>query len=230
MKAMGGMRHDLKMGMDVKAKKTLKGAKFVTRVYLDASQTSYTVPFGAKYCVAKVLGAGGHCIVDAASPTSGFYVAGGGAAYAKSTFKVASGQNLATQIGRYGQTSQLRETWVKQDGKVAVLASGGNPSNLDVMGTGGNYATGDEGIPGEDPVLDSGFLFAGAALGDSGDADSVLCAGYGVVIATSNPTVAAIQSGYGGGGAVFYNGSASTAEVSGKGGLIVLEFYTGDPR
>lgn len=233
MKGISGIRQNIRVGMDIRNKNPLPSkTDLVSRLYFTYGTASQTVPYGATYCVARVVGAGGGNIVNTATPSTGWFVGGGGGAYARTTFPVQSGESIAVTVGGYNVAAQGSTSSVSFHSVVKAQAEGGLPSNLNDSGLGGSVGVGDQVVAGVAGSTDGSYVYGGAAVGDSSSADCVLAAGNGTIAAASTLTVTTYVAGprFGGGGIVYYNGSSSSTPLSGAGGLVVLEFFTGDPR
>jgi hypothetical protein len=237
MKGLSGLKTNINVGMDVGNKKTVSSgvkARLIKRVYITSPYvTSAAVPYGSKYCVASAVGAGGSLTTDNAVPSTGSYVGSGGAAFAQRTFTVNNNQTLTLKVGDRGLAAETRISRVIAAQTVVVEAAGGGNSNLADNGFGGDAAAciGDVKVSGTaPPTFDAGYFGGGLVVGDSVLDNSVGAFANGVIALKSSPTEVVTAPRFGGGGAIFYNGSGSTGELSPATGLIVLEYWDGDPR
>lgn len=255
---MVGMRENLGVGMDLRRTKTPTVPKMLRRVVLTNLGTATTpglfqVQSGETFCIGRAIGCGGPINPSAMDG------AGGGGLFSKGAFKVTPGESLGVIVNANGDdTKVLRATTVllwAEAGK-----AGGYGVNGFQIGIGGRAGVGTFRRPGKDggttrwnpndgtePLYtpngqsNSGLMAGGDSGNDSEDTVMLNLGGIGAL--GNNGSNGQPDLGYPARGpspyypASFYAKGFGAGGVASKGtryphtgGLLVLEFYTGDPR
>jgi len=194
-----------------------------------SSPTSATfpvsVPAGAKWVVARGVGSGGGR--NSADTTR----TGGGAEYARVKRKLSVSSTLVVVVANSADAGVNGvDSTVSLDGAVILRAKGGQAGQSGAFGAGGTGGIGDILRPGSAGTSGVG----GASGSDFDDPDSLWVGGWGKQTTAFTPATDGTEPSrlpaYGSGGTGSSGGGPGAADGrSGEPGVVVLEFYDGDP-
>lgn len=176
--------------------------------------TADQIPVGTNFVRAKGVGAGGHY--------SGTIIDGGGAGgvYCERLFFYNSGTNLDWGVGQYGATDPNRDTVLQMGGSTVLLAPAGGVATSGSSGvSNSSRAIGDTIRAGTSGSSRQG----GNAGNDLGDITTLNLFGNGASTSTAS-------SGFGAGCAVQQTSPTTANYFNGTDGVLVIEFWTKDPR
>lgn len=219
----------LRLGMDVAASGTnSSGPTMIGRAWFTLpgeTDDPYQVPEGTRFIIARGVGAGGGCF-------NGSYNGGGGSsAYARHSFALNPGDNLIYRVGKHNVDANGGDT------RLFVQPASGS-AYMVLFVDGGNASTPSTpaGSPGQRligpafPVMD--VQVAGGFGGSAGGADCP--ADFGEIdilnLGGRGATQTASSFGFGAGAAIIQTGVSTFSKKPGRDGVLVLEFWTGDPR
>lgn len=214
---MAGMRDNLRVGMDLRKYVQPAAPKRLGLDWYIANTTTtnetVTVPSDATFLIARGIGCGGRIN----GVTAG---AGGGGAFALSYLPVTPGESLVLVYSGDGAASEIRR--MKPDNSYYTLlkAAPGNPSTDSISGVGGTVAA---SVGSFRRAGTAGASLVGGNSGFYTDEIGQLNL-YGTGANANNGSLKHAW-GYGGGGAVSSFGTRPNT-----GGVLVLEYFTADPR
>lgn len=217
---MRGINDRLRVGMDVAAARTTSSAPVMIGRQWQSGQfgeQTYVIPEGTAYIVARGIGAGGaHSGGSAANANAG----GGGGAFVKAIFPATSSDTLTYVSGH--SISVYSYAMVKLNATIIFLANGGGTINA-ANGAGGTVTSASQYVT----VTRSGSAGTssqgGAPGNDLVDLDTLFLTGTGA-------TTVAPASGFGAGACCVVTGVGTATTYPQTDGVVVLEFWTGDPR
>lgn len=223
---MVGMRVNFRPGMSIPRKDAKNLPKFVRRYRFDTTgaqgQQNFVVPVdkgGGQFCIARGIGSGGYF---SGSTSNYANTPAGGGEYKYEGFITTPGETLILKVSPTSNNGPFA-TQVLRGSKVLFnAAAGGNVTTNGVPGLGGTSAKLD---PNGIAIAGTGGsgLKGGSQTGDVNQDDSLNLWGIG---ADGNVATSANAQGFGG-GAVITTGGFIRRHT---GGILILEFYTGDPR
>lgn len=219
---MTGMRTNLRVGMDIPNKKPKPAPKFLLRVRITdtgaTGQQNYIVPIGGFFCMARGIGTGGYYTGSLSDYDN---ISAGGGEYVYDGFATIAGETLITKVSASTNNGPFATEVFRGPKLLLHAAAGGNVFTNGVPGIGGtstNHPRSAVVTAGTAGTVTQG----GSQVGDVSQNDSLNIFGVG---ANGNPSTATSAQGFGGGA----NKTAGLVRRH-TGGILVLEFYTSDPR